>query len=225
MRYLNPLIQEFKSAANPEKAKWMKDYLKGKFELYGINTKERREIQKRFFKLNGYPEPSELFDVVLFLWDLPQREYQYLAIELLHRNAKKLLELDINNIEKIIVTKSWWDSVDGIAAWICGAYFKLYPKQIIPITTEWMKSGNMWLQRSVLLFQLKYKSETNTELLSKWIKELAEHKDFFIRKAIGWVLREYSKTNPQWVIEFVNENQLSGLSKREALKHVNKVNG
>jgi 3-methyladenine DNA glycosylase AlkD len=222
MKNLNPLIEEFKSAANPEKAKWMKDYLRGKFELYGINTKERREIQKTFFKLNGYPETSELFDVVLFLWELPQREYQYLAIELLQRNSKKLLESDINNIEKIIVAKSWWDSVDGIAAWICGAYFKLYPQQIIPVTTDWMKSGNMWLQRSVLLFQLKYKSETNTELLSKWIKELADHKDFFIRKAIGWVLREYSKTNPKWVIDFVNENQLSGLSKREALKHVNK---
>lgn len=223
MDYLNPLIRDFESAANPEKAKWMKDYLKGKFDFYGINTKERRGIQSAFFKKNGYPEKGKIFDIVLFLWNLPQREYQYLALELFQKHTKSISESDINKIEQLIVNKSWWDSVDGIAAWICGAYFNLYPQQITPITSKWMKSGNMWLQRSVLLFQLKYKADTNTVFLAKWIMELADHKDFFIRKAIGWILREYSKTNPEWVKAFVSNNELSGLSQREALKHVNKA--
>lgn len=225
MNYLEPLIQEFKAAANPDKAKWMIDYMKGRFEFYGIGTKERRSIQKVFFKVNGYPAYEDLFELVFWLWKQPQRECQYLALELLQKNEKKLLIGDIEKIEALIIDKSWWDSVDGLAAWICGAYFTKFPEQIIPVTDKWMRSGNMWLQRSVLLYQLKYKDKTNTELLEKWIKELVDHKDFFIRKAIGWILREYSKTNPEWVVQFVKENDsLSGLSKREALKHLERKN-
>ncbi len=83
-----------------------------------------------------------------------------------------------------------------------------------------MKSGNMWLQRSALLFQLKYKQDTDTVLLANYIEQLSSHKDFFIRKAIGWVLREYSKTNKEWVREFLNHHTLSGLSVREASKYL-----
>ena len=100
--------------------------------------------------------------------------------------------------------------------------FTNYPELIVPFTEKWMTSGNMWLQRTAILFQLKYKSQTDTELLFKYIIALDGSKEFFINKAIGWALREYSKTNPDIVIKFVTGHKLAPLSKREALKVINK---
>ena len=108
--------------------------------------------------------------------------------------------------------------MDGIASWLVGEHFKRFPKLIKPYTEKWMKSGNMWLQRTVILFQLGYKDKTDVKLLFKNIKKCMDSKEFFIRKAIGWALREYSKTNAQAVINFVENNELAPLSKREALK-------
>jgi len=123
-------------------------------------------------------------------------------------------------LEQLIVQKSWWDTVDGLASWIIGTYFQLYPQTVVGVTEKWMNSGNMWLQRTSLIFQLKYKKNTDTQLLSNYILRLADRKEFFIRKAIGWVLREYSKTNKQWVKNFIQTNKLSALSYREASKYV-----
>jgi len=113
----------------------------------------------------------------------------------------------------------WWDSVDVIAPKILGAWFKLYPEQIKPAIAQWLKSDNIWLQRSCLLFQLKYKEKTDTQFLTSVIDQLKDSNEFFIKKAIGWVLREYAKTDSEFVKEFVNSRQLSSLSRREALKH------
>lgn len=220
MEYLVPLIGSFKAHANPEKANWMKQYMKGKFEFLGLETKIRRSLQKDFYKSEGYPAQDDLFQVVFSLWKLPAREYQYCAVELLQKFQKKLEVSDITHIEKLILTKSWWDSVDGLASWICGAYFQLYPEQVEKTTTAWIQSGNFWLQRSCLLFQLKYKDKTDTDLLERCIGQLHDEKEFFIRKAIGWILREYSKTNPDWVRAFVHRQHLSALSKKEATKYL-----
>ena len=121
-------------------------------------------------------------------------------------------------MEYMILQKSWWDTVDGLAGWLVGAIMKNHPSSIRPKTSEWMSSGNIWLQRTCLIFQLGYKKDTDTELLFGFIEQLADHKTFWIRTAIGWALREYSKTNPLAVQDFVNTHQLSPLSKREALK-------
>jgi 3-methyladenine DNA glycosylase AlkD len=118
----------------------------------------------------------------------------------------------------MITQKSWWDTVDFIAATMVGNYFKKYPEMIKPVTDKWMVSQNMWLQRSCLLFQLKYKAEVNTDLLASFILSLSVSREFFITKAIGWSLRQYSKFDPQWVINFVSKNSLQPLSKREALR-------
>lgn len=220
MEYLQPLIQSFLNEANPAKALWMVNYMKGKFDFIGLETKQRRAAQKYFFKEFGYPPTEELFPVVHYLWSLPQREFQYLAIDILKKFEKQLLEDYIDDIETLIVKKSWWDSVDGLAVWICGAYFSLHPHKIKPITSKWMKSGNFWLQRCCLLFQLKYKGDTDTQLLEGFIQKLHGEKEFFIRKAIGWILREYSKTNPDWVRDFVQHQALSPLSYKEATKYI-----
>ena len=144
------------------------------------------------------------------------------AMEFLGKSAKKETENIINLYEFMITTKSWWDTVDYIASNLVGVYFSNYPNHINSITTKWMASNNIWLQRTCLLFQLKYKSKLDTELLNSFIVQLAQSKEFFIQKAIGWILREYSKTNTQFVIDYVSNNNLMPLSNREALLWMNK---
>jgi len=139
-------------------------------------------------------------------------------MEFLNKSAKKADEKIIELYVYTITHKSWWDTVDFITSNLVGTYLKRFPEQRKTLTSQWMKSENMWLQRTCLLFQLKYKSETNTEILHQFISQLSGSNAFFIRKAIGWILREYSKTNPDFVINYVEKYPLSGLSKREALK-------
>jgi 3-methyladenine DNA glycosylase AlkD len=216
--YLQPLVTALQSSANPQRAIWAEKYLKNQFKFLGLDGKSLKSILKEFLKTYKLPDIANLEELSFILWEKEEREFQYCAVIIMQKMSKKFRRDDINWIEKLIISKSWWDSVDGLATWICGQYFKLYPEQI-SITQDWIDSGNLWLQRSALLFQLKYKQDTNKEILSKYIFQLANHKDFFIRKAIGWILREYSKTNKSWVREFVSQTKLSGLSVREATKY------
>ena len=124
----------------------------------------------------------------------------------------------INDYKHLINVKSWWDTVDFLAVTMVGSYMRKYPDQIIPVTKLWMDTDNIWLYRTCILFQLKYKKETNFELLDSFIQLCLGSKEFFINKAIGWALREYSKSNPQLVSEYVESNNLAPLSKREAMK-------
>lgn len=117
----------------------------------------------------------------------------------------------------MVTHKSWWDTVDYISIKLMGAYFKKFPEQRELYVKKWLASENIWLQRSALLFQLKYKENLDTTILSNAINYLVGSKEFFINKAIGWVLREYSRTNPKWVVDFVEKTNLNSLSRREAL--------
>ncbi len=200
----------------------MSTYLRNQFKMFGIPTPMRRKLQKEFFGIHGYPERDQVNAVVEEAWKHPEREFQHFAIELLIKYKKDYREEDLGLFEKLITEKSWWDTVDGIAGWILGDYFRLFPKNIKSSTRRWMDSGNMWLQRSALLFQLKYKKDTDFGLLKGYILELCHSKEFFIRKAIGWVLREYSKSCPEKVLAFVKKNELAPLSEREALKVIKK---
>jgi len=141
---------------------------------------------------------------------------------LVEKSIKHVNKDFISVIEFMITNKAWWDTVDMIATHHVAALFRRFPEMIPVYTKKWLNSQNIWLQRTALLFQLKYKDKTDTTLLFDMIRKLAGHKDFFIRKAIGWVLREYSKTAPDAVIQFIDQNQLSPLSKREALKVISK---
>jgi 3-methyladenine DNA glycosylase AlkD len=192
--------------------------MKGKFTFYGIQSPLRKEIFKEHIIKYGIPPESDKYEIVRWFWEAPQREYQYLTMELLGERKKHIEPEIIDLYEYLIITKSWWDTVDFISANLVGAYFKKLPESIEILTEKWSHSGNIWLQRSCLLFQLKYKSETDTKLLVSFIKPLKSSNEFFIRKAIGWALREYSKTDADFVVQFIKANKLSGLSEREALK-------
>lgn len=222
--YIQPLSQALASSAEPDRALQMKKYLKDQFGFFGVSSEGRKSIVKEHILRHGLPELPEIDTIARELWNLEEREYQMVLIELMDRMKKKLEPAHLPLLEYLITHKSWWDSVDAISAWLVGDLFRRHPELIGTGTSRWMGSGNIWLQRSCLLFQLKYKKDTDTRLLFGFMLNLAEHKSFWIRKAIGWTLREYSKTDPETVKNFVSLHpELSGLSKREALKHINRL--
>lgn len=216
--FIETIEKEFTLHANAKIAAERKAYLRNQFEFYGIKTTERREIQKPFLIKSFLPDKRELGDLAKILWLKPQREYQYFTQELVFNYAKQMEKNDIELFEFMVTHKSWWDTVDFIANHLMGAYFKKFPDQKVKYVQKWLKSENIWLQRSALLFQLKYKNQLDTKLLSTTILALADSKEFFIAKAIGWILREYSRTNSEWVIDFVHETSLQALSRKEALR-------
>ena len=203
------LEQQFLRHADPARAVGASAYMLNQFEFYGIPMPERRKICHAFIKTNPLASINGVEKVVKDSWKLPEREWQYFAIELLAYYKKQWKFSTIEVIEYCIIHKSWWDTVDWIADALAGEYFILFPEQTLSITGKWNRSDNMWLQRSSLLFQKKYKNATDTELLRKYILHLSGSKEFFIRKAIGWILREYAKTDPVWVKNFVQSNELS----------------
>tara|TARA_B100001250_G_scaffold407497_1_gene428347 strand:- start:325 stop:996 length:672 start_codon:yes stop_codon:yes gene_type:complete len=218
---ISSLEKQFTKYSNPTFAKQQKLYMRNQFNFYGLTAKQRREIQKPLFK--EYITPlTNLKKTTEILWKKDKRDHQYCAQELILQNINNFNPEDIYLFEYIITAKSWWDTIDFIAPKILGEYFKLYPEKTEKQIEKWLFSNNIWLQRSCLLFQLKYKQNLNTELLTHIIRSLLDSKEFFINKAIGWILREYSKTNQAWVSNFVKKTKLHHLSTHEALKFINK---
>jgi len=220
MDYLNPLRDAFEQHANPGRAVQMSAYMRHISAFYGIAAPIRQEISREFIRTHGLPGKEQLESLVVYAWNQQEREWHYAAMEILERFARKGDTTLLQLAEYMITRKSWWDTVDYIAPNIAGAVFKKHPELIPSQTDQWMNSGHLWLQRSCLLFQLKYRNETDQELLFRLCERSSGHKDFFIRKAIGWALREYSKRNPVAVVEFVNSHTLSPLSRKEALKRI-----
>lgn len=216
--YIETLEKEFQQNANPKIALEQKAYMKNHFDFFGIKSPVRKEITKPFLQKQYLPDKNDLETIVKTLWNKPQREYQYFSQELVFKYKKTFKEKDIKLFEYMVLNKSWWDTVDFIAAKIIGEYFKLFPEQIKPVIKSWLNSGNIWLQRSAILFQLKYKNKTDIDLLSHIINAVTGSKEFFINKAVGWILREYGKINPNWVLHFTEKTDLAPLSKKEALR-------
>jgi 3-methyladenine DNA glycosylase AlkD len=219
---LHPLINRFEKHADPEYGRKMRAYMKDQFDYLGLPSPLRKELAKDFYKAYGYPKPEEVEAIVTDCWQMPYREYKYFAMELMVKMRKKSGHDAIHLYEGLVVDQSWWDTIDLIAPSLIGYHLEQYPEERKKYIRKWIDSNNIWLQRSCILFQLKYKSKLDPDLLSSIILELKDSKEFFIRKAIGWSLREYSKTNPGFVISFVHSNELSGLSHREALKWLNR---
>lgn len=219
-QFIVDLRRELIEYANPERAAPMEKYMKNRFPFLGIKMEDRRKVFKEFIKEKGLPGKEDFVEIVKDLFDCNFREFHYCGMELM-KMMKKFWRIEsIKLIEYLIKTNSCWDTVDFIAVHLAGSYFQDFPKEIQKTIKAWMDSKNMWLQRAAILFQLKYKDKTDTDLLFKLIEETASSKEFFIRKAAGWALRELSKTNPGLVLEFVLSHNLSGLTKREASKYL-----
>jgi 3-methyladenine DNA glycosylase AlkD len=213
---------EFESSKNTFYAKQMEDYMKNHFRFFGIRAPERKQIQKPILdEIHRSYCPADRLKLISALWEMDEREYQLAAMDLLNKfKTADFVASDIDRLEYLIITKSWWDSVDTIASNALGVYFKYFPEQQKITINKWSNSGNIWLMRSCLIFQLKYKKGVDFELLTNLIRKFQSNNEFFIQKAIGWSLRQYSKYDPQAVRDFMAENKLSGLAKREASKYL-----
>jgi len=220
-KYTTIAIAEFQKYTDCEYAAGMEKYMRNQFKSLGVRTPVRREIQKKLIKELGLPEMFELKEIILDLWSSEYRDMQYFAMEILNQTIKKADNDFIEFLEYLILHKSWWDSIDFIAPTLVRIHFERFP-ELIPIYTEkWINSENIWLQRSAILFQLNSKSKTDTELMFKLILHRKDSKEFFVQKAMGWILRQYARTNPQLVRDFVNSHiELPNLTKREAMKHL-----
>ncbi len=219
--YVLSLKTLFKQNANPAQAGPMKKYMRDQFDYLGIKTPIRVALQNEFIKENGLPPLDELDSISRDLWDLPQREFQYAATSLIGRLENKLEPEFITTLEYLLVTKSWWDTVDTIAGNVVGTHFNRFPKVREKYLKKWRKADNFWLRRTALLFQLGYKKDTNFDLLCEIIYENLGSDEFFINKAIGWALRQYAWTDPKPVKKFVKATKdLHPLSRREALKNI-----
>jgi 3-methyladenine DNA glycosylase AlkD len=220
--YLQPLIANMAAEANPKNAAQMARYLRDQFSFFGIKSPQRRKILKTFLKKYGNPAIEDMPQVARELWTLPEREQQYNALDILIRQQKKLEPDFLPTLEWLITTKSWWDTVDGLATNVSGTLFANFPETGSTAVQQWRSVDNIWLRRTTLLHQLKYKDKTNVPLLFSLIEENLNDNEFFIQKAIGWALREYSKTDEIAVRDFVSDTDLSPLAHREALKWLNK---
>ena len=208
--------------ANPRNAGPMKRYMRDQFEYVGLKGPELGALLKTHVSSHGLPEAADLDRVLRDLWGLPEREFQYAATSLLARLEDQLPASFIRTLEYLIVTKSWWDSVDTIATGTLGVHFKRYPKLRDRTLARWRKSKIFWLRRACILFQLNYKRETDFPLMQDMIRENLGSREFFINKAIGWALRQHSRVDPKGVRKFVSETPLNPLSAREALKWLQK---
>jgi len=212
------IVELFYENKNEELAMPMAKYMKNKFPFLGIKKPEREELSRKFLKERKKDKEVD-WNFIFKCYDLPEREFQYLAISYMDAVKKQFTVKDMDKIERVITTKSWWDSVDSIShivGHICLKYKDAREKYV----EKWIYSENIWLKRVSILFQLKYKEKTDTEFLAKAILNNSETDEFFVDKAIGWALREYSKTNKKWVSDFINNHKLSKLSIREGSKYI-----
>ena len=221
MNFITELENTFAANSNAENALPMAKYMKDLFLFFGIKTDERRAIFKSLCKKHQTEINSNIRAIGWELFLKKERELQYCGIEILLKNLKNDYQVeDIQWIEKLLITNSWWDSVDTISKFILGDYLQQFPSEIDTVVKRFSDAENMWLNRSVILFQLGYKSKTNFNLLKSLCIQHSHSNAFFIRKAIGWALREYAKTDPEAVREFVLQSNLKPLSKKEALKNI-----
>lgn len=215
----NKLYEEMIQHKNEEQAQRMSKYMLNKFEYIGIKTPERREIFKNFFKEYKNGEKID-WEFVNKCWENKYREFQYVGADYLKNMKDKLTIDDIPKLKQLILEKSWWDTIDNLDMTI-GA-LALKDSNVNKILLEWSLDENIWLRRIAIDHQLLRKEKTDIELLEKILKNNLEQTEFFINKAIGWALRDYSKTNPEWVKNFIEENRenMAKLSIKEASKYL-----
>ncbi|MEL7210380.1 MAG: DNA alkylation repair protein [Actinomycetota bacterium] len=207
--------------ADPERAEAMAAYMKDHFAFHGVTAAERRKVQRAVLGDWREPEPDDVVAFALACWEVDERELQYAACDVLRRHAPVLRAGDLDAVESLISRRSWWDTVDALAAHVVGPMVTAHPSLRIELD-RWLGSGDLWLERAVILHQLRYRDRTDESYLFTACLAHASSAEFFHRKAIGWALREYAKTDPDAVRTFVaeHEDELSGLSRREALKHL-----
>ncbi len=220
--WLAPIEAALRALADAQQAEPMKAYMLGQFEFLGIRAGPRREALKGLMKFTGTAD--ELLALAEALWRLPEREFRYAAIDLLAKHHKRLDVSALPRILQLVQTDPWWDTVDGLAGVVGDILLQAKASQ--PDVQRHMDAclvhPHLWVRRVAMLHQLGWREQTDPERLLRYALTLAPEKDFFIRKAIGWALRDHARTQPDAVRDFLarHADQLSGLTRREAGKHL-----
>jgi 3-methyladenine DNA glycosylase AlkD len=217
--FLARLEDGFERRRDPGRAAQMTAYMRDQFPFHGVTATERTLLFREAERGLASPAEDDLRDVAREGFRRPEREYQYAAVWLLRRRSRVLSSDSLDMVSGAITTKSWWDTVDELATHVVGDMVRANPS-LVATMDEWSESSNIWLARTAILHQNRFKASTDARRLFAYCLRRAGEKEFFIRKAIGWALREYSKTDGAAVMGFLRENgaALSGLSKREAKK-------
>jgi len=220
------LRAELVALRDPERAIKMSAYMKDHFPFLGVMSAPRRKAQKAAVAQigksdDGSPTAPHLLDFAQLCWDEPEREFQYVGSDALRKHHKHLMADDLDATKVLITTKSWWDTVDSLAAHTVGPLV-LRNRELTKTMDEWIESDNMWLARTAIIHQLNHKTEIDADRLFRYADRRAGDTEFFIRKAIGWALRQHARVDPDAVRQFVESrgDKLSGLTRREAMKHL-----
>ena len=213
------LITDFEENRNELLAESMSKYMQDKFRFLGIRGATRTEIYKKYFPDARKTKVID-WDFVESCWNKEEREFQYVVVYYLKAMQKFLKREDISKLKYLIVTKSWWDTVDLLAKVIGSLVIRI--EGYDQIMLEWSKDSNIWLRRVAILYQLSLKDKVDEIILDKILVNNLGDNEFFINKAVGWALRDYSKYNPEWVREFIKKNKdnMANLSIREASKYI-----
>ena len=213
------LITDFEENRNELLAESMSKYMQDKFRFLGIRGATRTEIYKKYFP-DARKTKNIDWDFVESCWNKEEREFQYVVVYYLKAMQKFLKREDISKLKYLIVTKSWWDTVDLLAKVIGSLVIRI--EGYDQIMLEWSKDSNIWLRRVAILYQLSLKDKVDEIILDKILVNNLGDNEFFINKAVGWALRDYSKYNPEWVREFIKKNKdnMANLSIREASKYI-----
>ena len=213
------ILDALKAFANPDKAPGMKAYMKNQFEYLGVQSPSMRQALNPLLEKHTTAEAID-WEFVDKCWADPHRELQYAALSYLGRNEKLLNRTHIPRLKELILQKSWWDTVDTIVH-LVGAIVQKDP-ELKALMVEWSQDENMWIRRTAIEHQLSLKMKTDTELLEVILVNNFGSKEFFINKAIGWALRDYAWSNPDWVRGFIerHRSQMAPLSIREGGKHI-----
>jgi 3-methyladenine DNA glycosylase AlkD len=211
----------FPTAADPVRAEREYTYMKGVSPFLGIPARERRALGREVLRGTTPPHEEDCAEIALRCWELPEREYQYFAIDYLRRNVRRCSSAFLPTARQLITTKPWWDTVDHLAAHVVGPLVAADPA-LAREMDRWIGDDDLWVARTALLHQIRRGDAADEDRLFRYCLRQAPHPDFFIRKAIGWALREHGKTHPDAVRDFVaaHREELSPLSVREALKNL-----
>ncbi|WP_171113135.1 MULTISPECIES: DNA alkylation repair protein [Streptomyces] len=215
------LTATYSAAADPARAAPMRAYMKDVAPFLGLTTPVRRALSRTVVEGTPRPDEADCTAVALRCWQLPEREYHYFVVDYLRRHVSRCSSAFLPVARQLITTVSWWDTVDLIAAHVVGPLVAADPGLKAEMDA-WIVDDDLWVARAALLHQLRYKERTDTERLFTYCLRQSGHPDFFIRKAIGWCLREYAKTDPDAVRGFLarERGRFAPLSVREALKNI-----
>lgn len=222
---LDEVRRALKDAADPARAPQMQAYMKSALPFHGVPKARVRQIAKEATRELAWPDAAAWASDVRALWHGAKfREEWQVALAICgHRAARPFQTPDAMPLyEELIVRGAWWDVVDEVATSRVAPILRAHPSAMKPLVRAWSRSEHLWKRRTAILAQLPFKRETDVALLYEAIEPALDSKEFFLRKAIGWALREYAKTDPDEVRRYVaaNDARLSGLSKREALRRI-----